>query len=277
MGKYIKSNGLVKASYKLSVAEQRVVIIALMKAGREPITDQMMYEVSASDLISFTSQSSQAAYQTLVEAAQKLKSRRVVFFENPDGKKVHKVDASWVQTIRYIENSGSILLRFNADMIPYINQLTKRFTIVYLTAGKNNLPLDFNSSYSYRFIELMSQWVDVGLFEISPQDLRICFGISDKYEKFTELRRRVIDIAVNEINAKSDWQLQYRTKRRGRVIDKIIFSFVPPEEIIKARKKTKASVNKAQMNEGARPGEDAKGAYYRLKKIKQELREWKSA
>lgn len=272
-GRYVKANALVNAAYKLTVAEQRVLIMALMQADARTITDQQLYRVKASDLMLYTKSDLKTTVKTLKAAAEKLENRRVVFYETPEGRPRQLVRASWVQTSRFEDETNSVYLRFNHDMLPYINRLTRRFTIVYMSDGPEHYSLSLSSNFSYRLLEMMSQWVDRGWFEIEPEILKRTFALTTQYKNNAELKRRVIDKAVEEINEKTAWSVSYEceTKGAGGRIVNFIFRFKVPPLIKQSRQQQKVSVSDQEIQRHARKGETYEQVKERLIKTKKEI------
>ena len=51
----VKSNSLIQAKYRLSIQEQRIMLLAISQIAKDEIlTDQVMYSVKASDFKKFT-------------------------------------------------------------------------------------------------------------------------------------------------------------------------------------------------------------------------------
>ena len=69
-----KSNALIEASYRLSVAEQRIMLACIAQVRRDqPITDDVTYSVTVADM----GQNTHAAYSELQKASLRLKRREV--------------------------------------------------------------------------------------------------------------------------------------------------------------------------------------------------------
>jgi plasmid replication initiation protein len=82
-----KSNALVEASYRLSVAEQRIILACISQIRRDQqITDEVLYSVSATEIAGLTGTRSNTTYDELAKAAQRLKRREVRLFEEPNGR-----------------------------------------------------------------------------------------------------------------------------------------------------------------------------------------------
>lgn len=274
-GRYVKANSLVNAAYRLSVAEQRVLIMALMDANPRNITDCQTYRVDARDLQKYTGTCLQSTIEVMKKAAERLQQRQIVFYERPDGAPYGEiVKTSWVQTIRYEDGRAALSLRFSKDILPYINKLTKRFTIVYLMDGPENFTLELDSNYSYRLLEMMSQWIDRGYFEITVQQLRILFALTTQYPKVAQLKIRVIDHAIKELNAKTAWKVSYEDiKKNGRTIAGFRFKFKVPNAIMERRKEEKyLTVTEEEIHRHAVAGETESQARARVYNGKKQIR-----
>ena len=95
-----KSNALVEATYRLSPAEQRIMLACISQVRRDqPITDEVMYSVSVSDYASLVGTSSHSTYKELADAALRLKRREVWLREylNGNGKRPRTLVTGWVQ------------------------------------------------------------------------------------------------------------------------------------------------------------------------------------
>lgn len=82
-----KSNALVEAAYRLSVQEQRIVLACISQVKRnEPVTDEVMYSVTAEEIATMAGVPIESSYNQLKEAALRLKRREVRLTQEPNGK-----------------------------------------------------------------------------------------------------------------------------------------------------------------------------------------------
>ena len=100
---------------------------------------------------------------------------------------------------------------FHPNMIPYISQLKQQFT-------KLNLEdvFGFGSFYSYRIYLMMMQFKSTGYCKIHMDELRNALDLKDIYPSSADIKRRVIDTAVHEINEKSPYSVKYELIKTGR-------------------------------------------------------------
>lgn len=275
-GRYVKANSLVNAAYRLNVSEQRILIIALMQADARNITDQIFYPVKVEDMMLYTNKDRKLTYEIMKKAAASLEDRRLFFYQTPEGKPRKLIRARWVQSSAFEADTSSIYLKFSHDVLPYITRLTKRFTIVHMIGNAEHHLLSLTSNFSYRLLEMMCQWIDRGWFEIEPDVLKRTFALTTQYARFAELKRRVIDIAVNEINEKTPWVVncECETQGKGGKVVNLKFVFVVPAEIVKARKKQKneTAITEKEIKKHAQPGETYAQVRDRLIKRKKEIK-----
>lgn len=270
--KVVKSNSLVQAKYRLSIQEQRIMLLAICQIKKnDQVSEEKLYSVYAKDLAELTGMDRIQSYKELKAASLKLKRREVSIFEKPNGNGKHKstLIASWVQSIRYIEGEGKVDLRFNYDMIPYINQLSSEFTEFFMHSLESNA-FKMNSSYGYRLYEILMQWKSVGQREIEVEWIRDVFDLPKSYKLLADLKRRVIDPALKDINEHTPYWAKYSQKKTGRKVTHFIFSFGLKEKP-KMMKKPLKSPKKIDLNDPrflakhAKPGESTDQAKRRLK------------
>lgn len=223
-----KSNSLVEASYRLSVAEQRIVLACVSQVPRgEPVTDEVMYSVSVQDIADLSETDADTTYRDLEEATLRLKRREVRIEKEANGKAKRKkvLICGWVQSVAYMENEGRVCLRFNKDMLPYLTELSAQFTKYRLKAVAK-----MDSAYAVRMYELLAQWQGVGRREVAVDWLREAFQLGDKYPAMKDFKKWVVDAAVEQINEHSDLTASYVQRKTGRNVTHLIFTFAPKRE-----------------------------------------------
>lgn len=272
-----KSNALVEASYRLSVQEQRLVLACIGQVRRdEPVTDEVLYSVSAADLAGISGMTVGDAYKELKDAALRLKRREVRLTQEPNGKgkKAKVMITGWVQTIFYIEGEGRVELRFTKDMLPYLTELTRQFT-KYALADVAKM----TSAHAIRLYELLAQWPE-GHRVVPLSELRSWLQLEERYPLMAELRRCVIEPAVAQINEHSPLTLTWSQRKTGRKVTHLEFKYAPKKKPGKALGKTPngaqpkrkgGKLSDAEIARKARPGESWEAARTRLNQIPLEI------
>lgn len=275
----IKSNALIEASYRLTPAEQRIMLACIAQVRRDhPITDEVLYSVSAADIAKMTRSQSKTTYDELAKAALRLKRREVWLTERANGNGSHEetLVTGWVQSIRYRKHEGRVELRFTKDMLPYLTQLTEQFTRYALEDVAK-----MTSSHAIRLYELLAQWRGAGKREVELEWLREVFQLGDKYPAIKDLKRWVIVPAVEQINEHSPLQVKWEQRKTGRRVTHLTFTFSEkalesPQKPCKgksqatAAKKTRSGsgalygIPMAIIEKKARPGESYDDTALRL-------------
>ena len=262
----VKSNALIETSYRLTTNEQRLILTCIAQIRRdEGVTDQKMYLISASEFAKICGIDPKTAYRELQSAALKLKRREVRITQEPNGAGRRKTTliTGWVQSIKYTEGEGTVELRFNHDIIPYLSELNRCFTSYKLA----NV-VRMSSSYGARIYEILVQWKDLGKKEIPLEQLRKLLQLENQYLHMSNFKKRVLDPAVKDINKNSDLWVTWTQKKTGRKVTGLIFQFGFKEE-----KKTKSQkseirvqgIEKSVIEKNARPGETYEQAALRIK------------
>ena len=262
----VKSNHIIEASYRLSVAEQRVILSAISQVRRDkPVTDEVLYSVTAAELAQLCGTDPKTAYRDLQHAAERLQTRRVSLLLEPDGVTIRSKRrrvTCWVQTVDYIDQEGRIEMRFGKDILPYLTGLQREFTRYALSDVAK-----MTSAYGIRLYELLVQWPE-GHREVALDDLRRWLQLEERYPSIKDLKRRVLDPAVEQINEHSPLMVSWSQRKTGRKVTHLVFDYAPkkPAKAVgKAPAKRKAGkISDAEIAKQARPGESWEAARARL-------------
>jgi len=219
----VKSNQLVEASYRLTLAEQRIILYAITEARRkeDSLSEATLLSIFAADYAAMYDLALKQAYEQIKEAADTLFGRYVLIHGiHPETGKPELTKLRWVSTVKYVDGSGIIQLRFSHDMIPFITNLKARFT-----RYKLERVAQMSSIYAIRLYELLMQWGSVGRREIEIEWLKQTLAVEDEYPRLFDFKRWVIDVAVAQINEFSDLTVSYGQRKTGRNVSHFIFDF----------------------------------------------------
>ena len=101
----VKSNRLVEASYRLTLAEQRIILFAITEARRtqKGLSADNFVDIQASDYASMFDVPVKQAYEQIKEASQTLFQRYVILHDtHPESGKERVSKVRWVSSARYI-------------------------------------------------------------------------------------------------------------------------------------------------------------------------------
>ena len=232
---FVKTNRLNQAFQTLSLVELHIIQLAIVDARETGtgLSTDMPLRIDAMRYAEVFGVTKQNAYQRMKEAEETLFNRRFSFYDS-DG---YLVKSRWVQQVKYLENEGALELVFTLAVVQGISRIdgVKEFFTQYLLNQTTNL----TSVYSARLYELLIQWQSTGevpMVELS--EFKMQLGIkNNEYSRIEAFKRRVLDLAINEINEKTDITASYKQHKKGRQIVGFSFSFKQKKTIKKGLSK----------------------------------------
>ena len=232
----VKDNALMNASYNLDLVEQRLILLAILEAresgkginANDPLT------VHAESYINQFGVARQTAYQALKDACDDLFARQFSYQEINERGNTENVRSRWVSEVRYVDAEATVKLIFAPVVIPLITRLEERFTQYEMKQIS-----ELSTGYAIRLYELLICWRTTGktpVIELS--DFRQKMGVLDsEYQRMHDLKKRVLEPALEQINEHTDITATYEQHKKGRVITGFSFKF-------KQKKKTEAETPK---------------------------------
>jgi plasmid replication initiation protein len=213
-----KSNSLIEATYKLSTVEQKVILF-LASTLKPDDDDFKPYRFHIREFQKFLKKAD-ANYSWLEQNILSLKNKNLhIVYENAERKKVI-LNVNWLSSSKYVEGSGYIELRFDPNLKPFLLHLKERFTNYRLA----NI-VQLKSRFSIRLYELLKQYEKIGKRTFGLYDLRTTLGIEDdQYKQYTDFRKRVIQVAENELKEKTDISFTFKEHRASKKVDSITFT-----------------------------------------------------
>jgi len=83
---------------------------------------------------------------------------------------------------------------------------------------------------------LLAQWQSVGKREVEVDWLRKQFEIEDQYRAMCDLKKRVIDPAVKDVNTHSNYQVGWTQRKTGRKVTHLTFEFSEKQTVVPLKK-----------------------------------------
>ena len=92
------------------------------------------------------------------------------------------------------------------------------------------------SKYSIRLYELVLKWVVTGKTEkYEIEEFRNKIGVTpEEYSHLGDFKKRVIEVAIKEINSKTDIKVELEQFKTGRSVTHFQFKIVKKEKLVKA-------------------------------------------
>ena len=217
----VKSNRLVEASYRLSEIEMQIVLYSICRSREDGVglSPKDPLTIRADDFAARFGTNTRMVYGQLKNAMDTLYKRTLIIRdEDPKTGKPRVVETRWISDKAYIDGAGQIQITFAHKVIPFISQLEGDFT-PYLLKQIGRM----TSVYAVRLYELLLQYLKFGKREISIVWLKDALQITG-YDALKDLKRRVIDVAVDQINKYSDINVSYTNIKTGRAITGFMFT-----------------------------------------------------
>lgn len=246
----VTSNQYVEAKYLLGLNEEKIIYCAMLTA-REIKTGfdrDTFIEVRAKDFGMLTGLEDKEAYRALRRAASALKKRSVLFHEpDPVTGKPSILEVNVVDTVRYVETAGVIRLQFSKQIIPHFTQLIDGNFTVHEIGYLAKL----SSTYATRLYRLLHKELFKGrVIEFDLEYLREILQLGDKYGAINDFKKRVVDIAVAQINEHTELHVSYESVKVGRTVTGLGFTVTqkPTEQPSKAASKPQKQSENTHQN-----------------------------
>lgn len=215
----VKKNTLNECMHNLTLVEMRLMQLAIVDfRNKFEFDSNAIVEIHASVYAETFNVSRQAAHQAILEAEKTLFQRQFTFI-NDDGR---TVKSRWIAHVEYADNSIKLGLSLPIiDAVSRIDGKETPFTKYHIEQTHA-----LNSRYSLRLYELVVQYLKIGktpIFELKK--FRFQLGLLlENYKEMKNFKKYVLDLAVNEINEKTNIDISYEQKKKGRVITGFIFT-----------------------------------------------------
>lgn len=219
-GKVVKANELIQRSrFSLSLQQQKIVLYLISQIMPYD-EDFKLYEFSISEFcrvcgINYTSGKN---YSDLKDAIKEIADKSM-WVTLTNGKETL---LRWIEKPYIDENSGTIQIKLDRDMKPYLLQLKANFTQYELF-----WTLNFKSKYTIRMYELVKS---LHFHDLEPytkvfelDELKRLLD-AEKYKTYQTFKTRVLEPSIDEINNYSDKNVKYDTIKKGKAISKIVIT-----------------------------------------------------
>ncbi|NLP52046.1 replication initiation protein [Bacillus sp. RO1] len=240
-----KSNQLIEATYKLSLQEQRILLVLASKV--QPSDEELKaYKFRVQDFMDIVGTKPGTGYYSHIrQVVSDLQTKTLTIKQG-----TKTMVANWLITAIYEDNEGSILLKFNPDLKHLFLNLKEKFTSYQL---ENVIKLQ--SIYSIRIYELLKQYLSIGKRHFTIEELRTYLAIEEgKYKQYGHFKSKVLNVAMEELKVKTDLSFTFEEHKTGRKVTSITF-------YIKDRRKEKGNLLNAEVNaeEEVPAGEEPSG------------------
>lgn len=211
----VKTNRLNTVIQNLTLVELRLIQLAIVdsREKQQGLTADKPLFISAQRYADCFNVESHTAYEVLKGIEKTLFDRRFTFINE----RQNEVKSRWISQVEYHRGEGGISIIFTPAVVREITRIDgyeTAFTKFLLEQTAN-----LNSVYSVRLYELLKQWLQAkkASFELELLRGQLGLGVND-YVRMSDFKKRVLDLAVNEINEKTDLKISYENVKKGRKI-----------------------------------------------------------
>lgn len=214
-----KSNELIQQSrFNLTLQEQRIILYLISHITPYD-QDFKLYEFNIQDFCKVCGIDSEGgqSYRDIKAAIKSIADQSIWIHLDEDEETLLR----WIEKPYINKNSGTIRIRLDEDMKPFLLNLKKNFTSYELI-----FTLRFKSKYSIRLYELIKSihYRELEEYEriFTLDELRRLMG-AETYTTYQTFKTRALNMAVSEINLYSDATIQYVPLKKGKAVNAIKF------------------------------------------------------
>lgn len=225
-----KSNQLIESCYNLTTAQNRLLYLAMSKLETR-ILDKNLNIKQVEDLI-LTSRfdlinidvisykkifklNSNSLYSELEKIATDLYESEIIYLDD----KGDILRKRWVITCKYDKDKKGVLLQFHPDLIRDLLVMKSEYTRMIFDEFADKI----KNKHAFRIYELCKQYLNLGYRDFYIDDLRFKLDLrDDEYSRYCDLKTKVINKAITEINKYTDLEIEYlELEKTKRTVSKI--------------------------------------------------------
>jgi plasmid replication initiation protein len=157
--------------------------------------------------------------------------REPIEFETPDGS---YAGMPLFSDMRYLQHKGLVSALFHDKAQPYLLQLEKQFT-----SWRFDQTIPLTTSYAvrhYMISKMVERHGPANSHTFEMEDDRKKRAVEDTCGRFVDLRRRVLDPSMEQINSETDPAADYTVAGNGQTPVGLTFTAGPPEQPAKPKR-----------------------------------------
>ena len=185
-----QTNRLVEARYSLTKYEQRMMVAICSQLNRNA-KDFERVRVGVADMAEFCKFDTTKGYSHVKNTILRLLTRTVQI-RHSDGA---WYATHWLQSAKYIPKESVIEYRVDSELKPEL----LRIQSAYLDTQASPL-MEFSRDYSVRLYFILKKMLKIKDFEYELDFFRDRFQLGKGYKLFANLKNRILDPAIVEIN-----------------------------------------------------------------------------
>lgn len=213
----VQSNDLILATYTMQKTDKELMLACISQIDSRPnapeVTKQTEFIVSIGHIKALffgkKSKNEQNIYRDLEDASNRLYEVDITI-DLEDNKTLR---TRLISSIVFDPENNQIVLTFAEKILPYLTQLKANFTKYRLLEIG-----ELSSIHSIRMYELIVMWTNQFQYskEFTIEEFKHVMSVQSKYKQFGQLKTRVIETAINDINENTNYRVSVEYIKKGR-------------------------------------------------------------
>ena len=230
----MKNNTLIsKAKYNITTIENRIFQSVLFKLQKK---NDDIYECSISheEFKEFIKNNNQSTTESITKTLINLRKQSIFIQKNNKDGSTLWGEFGFINGFIFDSDKKEFIIKASEEVCSMLHSyLDTGYTPINLL-----IYLKIKNSYAQRFYELLRLWSgNKTIINYKISELKELLMIEEKYSAYADLKRRVIQVAVNELNSIGAFKIEFKENKVGRKVESIDF-------IVKDLDKRKYFVNK---------------------------------
>lgn len=212
-----QSNKLNLSRFKLSSISLDILYLFISQIRQ---SDSAFFEYK----VSFTELEKKLGKQInrrfMNDIARELNSAQV-FLKLEDGSEGY---TNWCSSAFYHKTEHWFRFRMSEELRDFLLNVDKNYALIDFRSV-----LKLNSVYAKRLFTIFNQFDSTNFFVTTIDDLKFIFELEDKYPTYCDFKKRVLNIAIKQINELTDYNVILKEFKNGKKVERIQFSFFKKE------------------------------------------------
>ncbi|HHN5367003.1 TPA: replication initiation protein [Escherichia coli] len=227
----VQGNDLLEGTYSVTLDEMRLLNMALSQIDSRKAQPDTLYKLLPLDYQRIYNVNPTSSHRQLRDAAESLMKKPVTIYKPDRNGKIRTVQLSWFSRLEYVNNDdhSAVVLRFGQDVAPYLYELKENFTKLNFT---NLARLD--TPFSIRLYGWLIKARNIRSYRkgdtievtLEIDWIRQKADLMDKYADYRDFRQKLLQPALDRINAVTDISVIWEPIKAGRSVKAIKFTYV---------------------------------------------------
>lgn len=220
----MQSKNLVETSYNITAVQNRVFYHCLFSAQKEK-SGELSCTVKLEDIKKLIPNTNQRTLVNIKKMLRVFKDTSLLFDKEDDGDLI-ECDYNLIAGSEYNTKKQEFKIFFMDRLYNHI--------LTYTNYAPLNLDImtRYTSFYSQRLYEALRMWSRTNktvthIFKLDT--LRFILGVGDKYPEYKNLKQRVLNQALKEINAVGNMEVDIEEIKEGKRVIKLAFNIYDKE------------------------------------------------